>query len=264
MLIKNESNYLKAYTYNLINAQRIQNVTAPLFNYFGFYLFTYRRVYDDGRIFHICSKSDWIQNCFNKELWISQQMQKRSQMLNLFETHHYTWIHDLTDPLYAGLKEYNIWNGLSVYKRYKNYTELIGFGSTKENCNVLDFYQSNPEVINQFIFFFKEQIQDILKDCENYLFPITTPETVKQKENKIQNFLNEIKVRRYFIDNNFTTYLTQREADSLKMIAKGKTIKETARVLSISPRTVEDYLENIKIKFEAYSKEDLLRAIGGL
>lgn len=52
--------------------------------------------------------------------------------------------------------------------------------------------------------------------------------------------------------------LTNRELDCLIMLAKGQTAKETARELDISPRTVETHLENIKIKFNARNKTEML------
>ena len=42
--------------------------------------------------------------------------------------------------------------------------------------------------------------------------------------------------------------LTPREEQCLQLYRLGKTAKETARILSLSPRTVEEYLNNIKAK----------------
>jgi DNA-binding CsgD family transcriptional regulator len=62
-------------------------------------------------------------------------------------------------------------------------------------------------------------------------------------------------------------YLSQRETEVMHYIARGKSAKQTAKVLEISPRTVEQHLENIKIKVGVSSKSDLISKVideGGL
>ena len=69
-------------------------------------------------------------------------------------------------------------------------------------------------------------------------------------------FICHIGLNKYLITEK--EILTNRELDCLIMLSKGKTAKETARELNISPRTVETHLENIKIKFDARNKTEML------
>lgn len=55
--------------------------------------------------------------------------------------------------------------------------------------------------------------------------------------------------------------LTRRESDCLHCLAQGKTAKETARILGISNRTVEAYLENIKMKANIRHKSGLISIV---
>ncbi|MCO6186782.1 LuxR C-terminal-related transcriptional regulator [Rhizobium sp. L1K21] len=57
--------------------------------------------------------------------------------------------------------------------------------------------------------------------------------------------------------------LTRRERDIIKCLARGLTAKETARDLSISPRTVEDYRARLLRKFEVKNVSGLLARISG-
>jgi len=52
--------------------------------------------------------------------------------------------------------------------------------------------------------------------------------------------------------------ITPREAQSLELMLKGCTIRETAEVLGLSYRTVEFYLKNLRTKFAMDSKQQLL------
>ena len=52
--------------------------------------------------------------------------------------------------------------------------------------------------------------------------------------------------------------LTNREVDVFKQLATGRTTKEIAAVLHISPRTIEVYRANIMRKLDLHSQADLI------
>jgi len=54
------------------------------------------------------------------------------------------------------------------------------------------------------------------------------------------------------------TYFSKREIECLRLTVRGKTAKETAFMMGISQRTVEEYLTNIKTKIGVYSKSALI------
>ncbi|STY29498.1 transcriptional regulator LuxR [Legionella wadsworthii] len=53
-------------------------------------------------------------------------------------------------------------------------------------------------------------------------------------------------------------YLSKRELECLKLALRGKSSKQTAAELKISSRTVEEYLNNIKLKLGVFSKAELI------
>lgn len=53
------------------------------------------------------------------------------------------------------------------------------------------------------------------------------------------------------------TLLSKRERDCLNALLKGKTAKETATNLKLSPRTIEAYLESLKKKLKCTNKGEL-------
>ena len=56
-------------------------------------------------------------------------------------------------------------------------------------------------------------------------------------------------------------YFTKREAECLIHMLEGNTIVATAKLLALSPRTVEFYVKNMKMKVSAATKADLLKKI---
>jgi len=53
--------------------------------------------------------------------------------------------------------------------------------------------------------------------------------------------------------------ITQREHDVLRLVAEGKSAKEIGRVLFISPRTVENYKNNLLKKLNLHKSSDLIK-----
>ena len=70
-----------------------------------------------------------------------------------------------------------------------------------------------------------------------------------------------VKRQTYLFSDDGKLYLTQREADCIYFLVQGKTIKDTAEELLLSPRTVEFYLKRIKDKFNQPNKKTLLATL---
>jgi len=68
------------------------------------------------------------------------------------------------------------------------------------------------------------------------------------------------------IDNDYISdiQLTKRQSEVLFYLLKGKAIKQIARILKISNRTADGYLEQLRVKFAVHTKQELIiKAIRG-
>ena len=75
----------------------------------------------------------------------------------------------------------------------------------------------------------------------------------------VAQFLEETDVNKYWLDS--VHYLSKREAECIFYLLQGKSTKDTGRLMKISPRTVECYINNVKNKLNCYYKGDLLDKI---
>jgi DNA-binding CsgD family transcriptional regulator len=66
-------------------------------------------------------------------------------------------------------------------------------------------------------------------------------------------------VESYHLPASVTMRLTARECDILQWMSRGYTAKRIGLQLKISYRTVEKYIENIKIKFNCHRKYELMK-----
>ncbi|KTD82220.1 helix-turn-helix transcriptional regulator [Legionella waltersii] len=63
----------------------------------------------------------------------------------------------------------------------------------------------------------------------------------------------------YTLSDNENTYeLTQRECECVFLLTRGKSAKEIGELLSLSKRTIESYIENIKNKMDCKNKAEIL------
>lgn len=70
--------------------------------------------------------------------------------------------------------------------------------------------------------------------------------------------MNTLPVERMALGKSFGhKYLTKRETDVLKYVVLGYTAKRIGQVLEISFRTVETYIEILKIKLDCEYKSDI-------
>jgi DNA-binding CsgD family transcriptional regulator len=72
----------------------------------------------------------------------------------------------------------------------------------------------------------------------------------------------EMTLKKYFLGTQFKDiYFTRREAECMVMLLKGKTINAAALKLGLSPRTVEFYLKNMKVKIGCCTKFELIELV---
>lgn len=70
------------------------------------------------------------------------------------------------------------------------------------------------------------------------------------------------KMNEYYLGEKYPgVYFTQREVDCLVQLLSGHTIASAAEVLDLSPRTVEFYVKNMRMKTGVQTKVDLLKVV---
>lgn len=75
---------------------------------------------------------------------------------------------------------------------------------------------------------------------------------------KKSGYYNKVE-KRYYLGADFgNEYLTIREIEVLKRLLLGYTAAQAGASLKISPKTVESYIENLRIKLQAHSKGEII------
>ncbi|MBN8828670.1 MAG: hypothetical protein J0H68_08180 [Sphingobacteriia bacterium] len=246
-----------ALEYNNVVSETLDELSSPLKDNFGITTIAYAR-FNDNKIFHISNNVDWY------DFYITN---------GFFDSpHHQTEINNLVSDKYVVLRKgnnkfvqamhrFNVWHGISIYKRSNDLIEMWNFATYKNNENILNFYLNNLSLLEKFIIYVKNKAGDIFNPSNNGIWlnrkkSIILPQAFDNS--KAHQFLSETSLDKFKLENSSAT-LTKKEMDYLYYLSLGKSIKEISYIMNISPRTLETRLNYMKNKLNCSYKSDLIQ-----
>lgn len=162
--------------------------------------------------------------------------------------------------------QFNLHHRLFLVFNYETYVETFEFGIDDSKKNVPEFFMNHLKILEKFCHFFRSTAHDIVKQTEEHkekFHNVIEPALFKafsfKNDVAYLDLLKDIRQKKYQVKGNFgTSALSQREFECLYWNAKEKTAKQIGKILSLSPRTVEEYLCNLKNKLGCRSKFELI------
>ena len=242
-----------------LQAEKVKELTAPL-RQCGITMFSHTRVYKDNTFLDISDRSDMLDYFYYQT--------------DIYK--HYTpdinpWLFDnefflcssLGENLStAGLRSHlAIDNIIILIEKYQNHCELWHFGADPSNADITNFYINNLSFLKKFTIYFKSNAKKIINASEKH--KIKRSDDIVILENNA-NCSKKIEMPIQDISFNYKGALitfSKRETEVLKWIILGKTATETGIILSISSRTVEHYLDEVKKKLGSSKLLDVFRIL---
>ena len=105
-----------AFKYNESVNEELIKVISPIFSW-NISTFAYFKFFPDGKYLYLCNNLDWVRHCLRH---IQDNESSLGQEINhAQENEFYTlvWPTEPYDPLLKDLFDYNIWNGMSIFKK---------------------------------------------------------------------------------------------------------------------------------------------------
>lgn len=241
----------------------IRKISAPLQQHFGIHYFCYQHVSEEGHWFTFGNQPEWfLYSAENKFYQFNPSLVCSNRYIDsayLIRSHQ----HDLFQRtlIVHAVEKFKIDHCLMLTKPSLGGCEYYFFAAPPDHNNIMNIYLSQFSRLNEdYVFYVREQVKHIreqlitasvdLKEINteryystDYLF------NTSHKLSSGLSFTNEIK--KYPL-------LTERENQCLTLYRQGFTAKQTAKLLSLSFRTIEDYFEIIKFKHGVQSKRELL------
>lgn len=256
-----------AFKYNESIIDSLTDIIQPIFNW-DLSTFAYFKFFPNGQYLYLCNNIAWVEHCLRHVQDNDSALGQEINHAKENEFYSLMWPTTPHDTLLRDLYDFDIWNGLSVFKKSSNYVELWGFATTRANKLISNFYLHNIELIKCFIRYFNDTASQLIdaKDTrklavytnigEGSFFNFEDPYDLEQ----INNFIMATNSKKYpILTPRGEVLLSQREKQCMHLISFGKTAKEIGLELDISHRTIELYIKNIKSKTNAQNKTELIK-----
>jgi DNA-binding CsgD family transcriptional regulator len=255
-----------------MHVDEVKKICRPLQDHFGLSSFVYRKNYLDGTEINISNQPEWVEHFYTQKDLIKE---------SIFDKHpdHYQsgfvlWSQlEGHQEILARAKAFHIDHGITIVRKVSDGIELCYFGTRDNNPSVVNNYLNNLDLLERFVLYFKSQAADIIKKAERNKLVIVQNkyEIVDVLEKDIQairpdmtrdEFIKATELKKYYLDGEFQgIVLSTREMEVIRCLLKGMTSEETGKTIFLSARTVEDYLSEIRAKFDVKSKSQLIKKL---
>lgn len=259
----------------LVLSQEMIELCKPL-EAFKIHHVTYLKQLKSGHRITLSNKPNWIADYYNLMLYQSSLFEDPFQ----HPKHSFdTWFGDYDLDVYRhGKLYYNTMHAISIVDYGADGSESFLFSTAPEHPSAIHFLSNHREILYHFILYFKDHGRFMLKKAEkNKIFLAKEPiindieekkwfqnpewinEMFKQKE---KFFLKTPLHHATFYDSDYgEVKFTQRELMCIHYLLQYKTATEIAFFLNLSKRTVESYIEHIRLKLNCTSKSELIEKI---
>lgn len=243
----------------------IRDICNYLILYFGIDHFCFIRNYIDGT--HICltTHTEWMELVY-KSYYRYDIFLKG---IDSYFSGVHLWASLNNQESFVNFKQHSrIDNGIVLIDKQLDYCEFYNFATSERNNEIIDFYIANLDILWRHIFYFKDKAAHLIKQAEKDR--LILPKRIEQQKSEPLVDINHqplnmetiAPIKRYYINvNNDQSYLTQVEARCCYYLIRALSIKEIAKLINLSPRTVENHLNNVKHKFSCATTSDLIKVL---
>lgn len=236
----------------------------PLFQGFNLNHFGFTKFYADGRRAILETNENWINSYANTSFY-EDPSRLDSLIGHMKSVPQHGYYYNIfteapSNPNHVKLFELDMWNSISFYKKEQDAIEIFHISAPRSHNNIVDFYVNKNSLLQHFIYFFKDKMLSHIEP-QLPLLPSNHPSLLERniepgEDTKIKKFLLETSINKFFIGD---TQISHRQMECLYGLALGGTVKMIAHKLKLSPRSVEAYLNQLKLKLGLLYNADLVR-----
>lgn len=237
---------LKQDHFFLTATSDIQAIAAPL-KAIGINYFSWGRHYHDGGRSFLCNAPENIENYYANSLYRVGNTEAHPAS---YHSQIVLWSTLPNQSVFDFIKTRGVSDGIFIIEPKQDYCEFTAFGLQKDAGISANIFLTYIEYLKKYKEHFKDKAKNMIKKSELNKIYLPYHGNQLQQTNSCDplSFLNE----------SGNTKLSPRQLSCARFILEGKTINEIALILSLSPRTIETYINNLKIKLNCQNKVDLI------
>ena len=258
--------------YNLSTGQKkalnagadIDNICQPLFQHTDITDFAYTRVNKNAGQLTVSTHTGWLEDYFMTNDHLYKIYLETPEFL---KDGRILWACVPGNTTVKNAREkFKIDNGITLMRHNENYSEAFSFGSTIENTSVNNWYVNNLDILEQFILYFKDRSYSLVQSIEPT--KATAHELIKSVSELNMNLkiptkeilFSKLEPKHVIYNiNHKEIILTRSEYNCIQYLLQGYTAKSIGQKLSLSSRTIESYILNVKKKVDCHYKSDLVQ-----
>lgn len=233
--------------------------------------FSYLRKFDDGREIYLSNIPQWTMDYYQLDLFKSSSYAcTPKKYINGFDI----WMKDNNTRVFQHAQHYfDDYYGMTFCDQKLTCHDFFFFAFPKKHVEMWRYLINNLVLLKQFIHYFYQKTDGLLKICEPYCIKPFAEEASQvvishyvnnSCEQRRKKFLSEIHDITIIDSIDFLPkiqtqeFLTPREKECLRLLLTNQTAKNIAQHMNISVRTVETHLENIRQKWHCSNKAELI------
>lgn len=153
---------------------------------------------------------------------------------------------------------WDLGNALVIVEKKGTECEFTFLATSVNNKKIINTYITKLNLLRQFKEYFKKENANIFHKTAEYNVDLKQINKSYFSEDNIIDLAIESNDVVSLNNNFFFQLLSAREQECVRYFLQGKTAKETAYLLNLSYRTIEEYFTNIKKKLHCRNKRDLI------
>lgn len=246
-------------------SRKLKKLTEPLLKKFGITYFARQSVNHQGHWEILGNLPDWLEYSASKQFYevdpslLHPDHYKPGLIVNSSQTAP-TFLKEMAR---TALELYDIENTLCILEKNKVGCEWYFFSASAKNTGIINTYIANIHSIFKYIKYFKQEAQSLLNQNLEFSLELSQLKNEPFHSNRNVLELTPTEILRTDTIKWQGKNISGRERDCLKSLLRGKTVKETAKLLNISNRTVEEYLNRLKQKVGCQYNRELIGLFQG-
>lgn len=258
----------------------VSQICEPLFNSSVIDYFEMQQYHSDGRFISLTNKPQLTKIYLENEIYVtneelSKTIGNNQSIIAIFSKDIYQKTSYQEGKALKNISigcELDIYHRIYIIQKRLAYFNLFGFGCCSDLPQIISIMMSNIDVLIKFGKYFEDNSLSLI-DFSNEN-PIYLPNFNKIKyiqdaevlfeRDKIEKVLNanyllsaKNKLSNNAVQKNISR-LSKREYECINLIVQGYTAKESAKILGLSHRTIEEYIIRIKNKLGCSTRHELI------
>ena len=220
----------------------------------GFY---YMRFYPAGEFINITMQPDFAELALRRLFALDYSPEAVSDHLFIDQGVSLWELNAHNQLLQDAKRHFSYGNGIVLTESQVGYQELYSFYAMSNQPQMSAFYIRQLDFLRKFKVYFVEKAGPIIAQAEQDKFMMPEPYRASDllvEDAQMMDLLTHLK-----IEKNKKAPLSPRELDCLLLLSQGLSAIEVADKLSLSRRTIENYIANMKSKWHCNKTSELIR-----